>query len=184
MQQSNLGDATPTPTSSQKLFPRYQQPDNYAPQFAEALNGLLSGDMNRAAVDISDSSNNNSIGYGDLNAAHVKSFASSLTSYPQLGIVIKDEPQPVFSEPVSQIDVDPQERLKLERKRYRNRMAASKCRRRKLERIAKLEDKVKILKGENNELSEYLMKLRDDVYYLKKQVMDHVNRGCHIMRYT
>uniref|UniRef100_A0A8C8A482 Transcription factor JunB n=1 Tax=Otus sunia TaxID=257818 RepID=A0A8C8A482_9STRI len=39
------------------------------------------------------------------------------------------------------------------RKRLRNRIAASKCRRRKLERIARLEEKVKALKGQNAELA-------------------------------
>lgn len=60
-----------------------------------------------------------------------------------------------------------QEKIKLERKRQRNRLAASKCRRKKLERIAKLEDKVKQLKNENNELGNVLVKLRESVQVLK-----------------
>lgn len=39
--------------------------------------------------------------------------------------------------------MDDQERKKLERKRQRNRQAASKCRQKKLERIAELEAQVK-----------------------------------------
>merc|ERR1711997_1284314 len=46
------------------------------------------------------------------------------------------------------INMESQEKIKLERKRMRNRMAASKCRKRKLERISQLESKVKDLKGE------------------------------------
>uniref|UniRef100_A0A8V0YFC9 Transcription factor JunB n=1 Tax=Gallus gallus TaxID=9031 RepID=A0A8V0YFC9_CHICK len=53
---------------------------------------------------------------------------------------------------LSPLDAESQERLKAERKRLRNRIAASKCRRRKLERIARLEEKVKALKGQNAEL--------------------------------
>ena len=60
-----------------------------------------------------------------------------------------------------------QEKIKLERKRQRNRLAASKSRRKKLERIAKLEDKVKQLKNENNELGNVLVKLRESVQVLK-----------------
>uniref|UniRef100_A0A669QEG5 Transcription factor JunB n=1 Tax=Phasianus colchicus TaxID=9054 RepID=A0A669QEG5_PHACC len=54
---------------------------------------------------------------------------------------------------LSPLDAESQERLKAERKRLRNRIAASKCRRRKLERIARLEEKVKALKGQNAELA-------------------------------
>lgn len=79
------------------------------------------------------------------------------------------------------IDMADQERIKLERKRLRNRIAASKCRRRKLERISKLEDKVKMLKGENSELSVVVNKLRDQACSLKQQIMDHVKCGCQLM---
>ncbi|OWR48412.1 transcriptional activator of the JUN family [Danaus plexippus plexippus] len=76
--------------------------------------------------------------------------------------------------------MDTQERIKLERKRQRNRVAASKCRRRKLERISKLEEKVKLLKGENVELAQMVVKLKDHVSRLKQQVLEHANSGCHI----
>lgn len=78
------------------------------------------------------------------------------------------------------IDFEDQERLKLERKRMRNRIAASKCRKRKLERISKLEDKVKELKDENADLSGIIFKLREHVCQLKAEVMEHVKNGCKI----
>ncbi|XP_063592536.1 transcription factor Jun-like, partial [Penaeus indicus] len=97
---------------------------------------------------------------------------------------IKEEPQTVpsvsGSPPLSPIDMECQERIKLERKRLRNRIAASKCRRRKLERISRLEEKVKTLKGENMELQAVVNKLRDQVCSLKQEVMEHVNSGCQI----
>lgn len=106
----------------------------------------------------------------------------------QLGLLphtqIKEEPQTVpnvsGSPPLSPIDMESQERIKLERKRLRNRIAASKCRRRKLERIGRLEDKVRCLKGENVELQAVVNKLRDQVCSLKQEVMEHVNSGCQI----
>lgn len=76
--------------------------------------------------------------------------------------------------------MESQERIKLERKRQRNRVAASKCRKRKLERISKLEDKVKILKGENTELGSIVLNLKQNVFQLKQQVIEHVNSGCRI----
>lgn len=79
------------------------------------------------------------------------------------------------------IDMADQERIKLERKRYRNRIAASKCRKRKLEKISQLEDKVKELKGENSKLEAFADRLREQVYSLKQTVLDHVKKGCQIM---
>lgn len=98
--------------------------------------------------------------------------------------VVKDEPQTVpsasSSPPMSPIDMDTQEKIKLERKRQRNRVAASKCRRRKLERISKLEDKVKALKGENADLAVMVVRLKEHVCRLKEQVVEHVRGGCAI----
>lgn len=79
------------------------------------------------------------------------------------------------------IDMESQEKIKLERKRQRNRVAASRCRKRKLEKIAKLEDKVKLLKGENEKLSDVLERLKMNVEDLKSKIMVHVGSGCQIM---
>ncbi|XP_057376420.1 transcription factor Jun-like [Daphnia carinata] len=112
---------------------------------------------------------------------------TSLSPYPTTmhQIPVKEEPRCgtslSSSPPMSPIDMEDQERIKLERKRQRNRIAASKCRRRKLERIAKLEDKVKILKNDNSELGTVVVKLRQQVCGLKEQVMEHINCGCQIM---
>lgn len=103
---------------------------------------------------------------------------------PNLGFIVKEEPQPVpniSSPPVSPVDMEDQERLKLERKRQRNRLAASKCRSRKLERISKLEDKVKLLKTENTDLASLINQLKEQVGVLKVEVMNHCNAGCHMV---
>ncbi|XP_029997417.1 transcription factor jun-B-like isoform X2 [Sphaeramia orbicularis] len=102
---------------------------------------------------------------------------------------LKEEPQTVpdmqssdnGSPPMSPIDLENQERIKAERKRLRNRLAASKCRRRKLERIARLEDKVKVLKTDNAGLSSTASVLREQVAQLKQKVMTHVSSGCQLM---
>nr|XP_020636717.1 transcription factor jun-D [Pogona vitticeps] len=107
---------------------------------------------------------------------------------------LKDEPQIVpevasfggggpgdSSPPLSPIDMDTQERIKAERKRLRNRIAASKCRRRKLERISRLEDKVKSLKSQNTELASTANLLREQVAQLKQKVLSHVNSGCQLL---
>ncbi|XP_070595598.1 transcription factor JunB [Erythrolamprus reginae] len=99
----------------------------------------------------------------------------------------KEEPQTVpdvQSPPVSPINMEDQERIKVERKRLRNRLAATKCRKRKLERIARLEDKVKSLKNENAGLSNTASALRDQVAQLKQKVMNHVNNGCQLLLTT
>lgn len=108
--------------------------------------------------------------------------------HPQRLLALKEEPQTVpdmlssdGSPPMSPIDLETQERIKAERKRLRNRLAATKCRRRKLERIARLEEKVKCLKSDNQGLSNTASVLRDQVAQLKQKVLTHVSSGCQLM---
>ncbi|XP_026169000.1 transcription factor jun-D-like [Mastacembelus armatus] len=114
--------------------------------------------------------------------------AAAALSRLQSAGVVKDEPQTVpdmqsFGEspPLSPIDMDNQERIKAERKKLRNRIAASKCRKRKLERISRLEDKVKTLKTQNTELASTASVLREQVAQLKQKVMNHVSSGCQLL---
>uniref|UniRef100_A0A8D2MNH5 Transcription factor JunB n=1 Tax=Zonotrichia albicollis TaxID=44394 RepID=A0A8D2MNH5_ZONAL len=79
---------------------------------------------------------------------------------------------------LSPLDAESQERLKAERKRLRNRIAASKCRKRKLERISRLEEKVKALKGQNAELAATANLLRAQVTQLQGRVRSHLSSGC------
>ena len=196
IQQNGLGEATPTPNTTQILFPKAvtEEQERYARGFEDALHELHCSDSSQGAnqaVDISNSSSNNSIAtFAEIDPRQVGGFlpiTSTFNTLSPLDVVIKDEPQTVpnmsDSPNLSPIDMENQEIIKLERKRMRNRVAASKCRRRKLERIAKLEEKVKLLKGENNDLSAFVVKLKDEVCQLKGQVLDHVNSGCQIMNY-
>lgn len=83
--------------------------------------------------------------------------------------------------PLPPIDLALQETVKTERKKQRNRVAASKCRKRKLEKEADLEEKVDELKNINSDLHTEVSELRKQVYQLKLQVMKHVHGGCEIM---
>lgn len=123
--------------------------------------------------------------------ASTSSFQPTLPGsalHPQRLLTLKEEPQTVpdllssdGSPPMSPIDLETQERIKAERKRLRNRLAATKCRRRKLERIARLEEKVKVLKNDNAGLSSTASVLRDQVAQLKQKVLTHVSSGCQLM---
>merc|ERR1719283_412222 len=79
---------------------------------------------------------------------------------------------------MSPIDMESQEKIKLERKRLRNRLAASKCRKRKLERISQLDERVAQLKTENADLAAVVKKMKSSVAVLKQEVIEHVNSGC------
>ncbi|XP_061401699.1 transcription factor Jra [Musca vetustissima] len=119
---------------------------------------------------------NANIGTGMSGGSFTYTELDSFNSIP-----IKDEPQHAStSPPVSPIDMETQEKIKLERKRQRNRVAASKCRKRKLERISKLEEKVKMLKGENSDLASIVKSLKEHVAQLKQQVIEHIESGCSI----
>ena len=97
----------------------------------------------------------------------------------------EEEPQTVpclgNTPPLSPINMESQEIIKLERKRARNRVAARKCRTRKLERISRLEDRVTDLKDQNTDLTQSATALREQVMKLKQQIMEHVNSGCQVM---
>ncbi|XP_063150954.1 transcription factor Jun-like [Candoia aspera] len=103
---------------------------------------------------------------------------SAVPPPPPSGLSSGESPPPPSS--LSPLDAESQERLKAERKRLRNRIAASKCRRRKLERIARLEEKVKALKGQNAELAATASLLRAQVTQLQGRVRSHLSSGCHI----
>ncbi|XP_043677236.1 transcription factor AP-1-like [Vespula pensylvanica] len=170
----------PTPTA-QILFPKTvtEAQELYARGFVDALNELHHSDSSQEPGSL------HGVTYTTLEPPGSVQSVGTESSVSQGLMQIKDEPQTVpsvsSSPPMSPIDMENQERIKLERKRQRNRVAASKCRRRKLERISRLEDKVKVLKGENSELSAVVHKLREHVCRLKEQVMDHVHYGCQIM---
>lgn len=77
-------------------------------------------------------------------------------------------------------DMRTQEQLKSERKKARNRIAASKCRQKRLAREASLQEKVTQLKVQHNELQSERVNLKESIAELKKQLSDHLRKGCHI----
>ena len=81
---------------------------------------------------------------------------------------------------INPIDLDAQEQIKHQRKKLRNRLAAQRCRKRKIEREDTLKIKVKELKSKNAELTNLASTLRMQVCDLKQQVMHDVNEGCQV----
>lgn len=193
--------ALPTPTPTSILYPgkATTEQEQFAKGFDEALLSMHEKDNISKMHNNNNNNNNNNNKSINNNAtttiAAISAVSTATTtthntmsggditytdldSYPG---AIKEEPQIVpQSSPVSPIDMENQERIKLERKRLRNRVAASKCRKRKLERISKLEDKVKDLKTQNNELHSIVFSLKQHVIQLKQQVVEHHNSGCTI----
>ncbi|XP_053965827.1 transcription factor Jra [Anastrepha ludens] len=191
-----LSNVMPTPQPG-IIFPSKtstvtSEQEAYVKGFEEALSNLHQSKKSQAAQ----ITNNSSVNVGTTATTTSTSSASvvgtgisggtfTYTNLETFPVAIKDEPQnPGSPAALSPIDMETQEKIKLERKRQRNRVAASKCRKRKLERISKLEDKVKILKGENSELGSVVKTLKDHVAQLKEQVMDHINSGCTISMLT
>lgn len=73
-----------------------------------------------------------------------------------------------------------QEQMKVERKKARNRIAASKCREKRLQREADLQSKVKILKEHNRELNDEVNGLREQISNLKRALLQHMKTGCQV----
>merc|ERR1712110_452035 len=114
------------------------------------------------------------------------SYDSETYQVPE-GVKIKDEPDdhlslsgsdygsegmkspPMNTSGMSPIDMETQEKIKLDRKRQR-----------KLERISQLDDRVAGLKNENADLAAVVKKMKAGVALLKQEVIEHVNSGCDI----
>lgn len=77
-------------------------------------------------------------------------------------------------------DMKTQEQMKVERKKARNRIAASKCRLRRLQREAELQGKVKMLKDHNQELNNEVSELKEQINNLKRALVQHMQGGCHV----
>uniref|UniRef100_A0A671RAV5 Transcription factor JunD n=2 Tax=Sinocyclocheilus anshuiensis TaxID=1608454 RepID=A0A671RAV5_9TELE len=196
------GMVTTTPTS-QFVYPKsVSDEQEFAEGFVKALEDLhkqnqLSGGacvpptLNRLASSTALALPTDLPVYTNLSA-----YGSTTVNYstdtipfpPPSPPALRDEPQTVpdmqsfgDSPPLSPIDMDTQERIKAERKKLRNRIAATKCRKRKLERISRLEDKVKNLKSQNTELASTASVLREQVAQLKQRVMNHVSNGCQLL---
>uniref|UniRef100_A0A3Q3DKK7 Transcription factor Jun n=1 Tax=Hippocampus comes TaxID=109280 RepID=A0A3Q3DKK7_HIPCM len=208
--QSSNGLITTTPTPTQFLCPKNvtDEQEGFAEGFVRALAELHHQHMPGVSVPsappppvasvagvavYSGTMRSDSPVYEDLNTFQPaistpssSSCSSTSSSHLPMLTVLKEEPQtvpemPGETPPLSPIDMESQERIKAERKRMRNRIAASKCRKRKLERISRLEDKVKTLKSQNSELASTANMLREQVAQLKQKVMNHVNSGCQLM---
>ncbi|KAG6930305.1 JunB proto-oncogene, AP-1 transcription factor subunit [Chelydra serpentina] len=208
--QNSNGVITTTPTPGPYFYPRgaTEEQEGFADGFVKALDDLHKMNhilppnvsIGAAAASVASSVYGGALHqepppvYTNLTSYNPGTMTTS-SSYPTANLsylpqthayvqVFKEEPQTVpdvQSPPVSPINMEDQERIKVERKRLRNRLAATKCRKRKLERIARLEDKVKTLKTENAGLSNTASVLRDQVAQLKQKVMNHVNNGCQLL---
>lgn len=77
-------------------------------------------------------------------------------------------------------DMKTQEHMKVERKKARNRIAASKCRLRRLQRESELQGKVKILKDHNQELNSEVTELKEQINSLKRALVQHMQGGCRV----
>ncbi|PIC45487.1 hypothetical protein B9Z55_005487 [Caenorhabditis nigoni] len=78
----------------------------------------------------------------------------------------------------TRMSMDDQEKKKLERKRARNRQAASKCRQKKMDRIKELEDQVLHEKHRGQRLDAELVELNRALANFRQMVERHSNTGC------
>ncbi|KAI9667552.1 MAG: hypothetical protein M1821_000368 [Bathelium mastoideum] len=79
-------------------------------------------------------------------------------------------------------DGNPEEEQKREKFLERNRVAASKCRQRKKEWMGGLEARARELQTQRTHLSAYVASLRDELLYLRDEMLKHNNCGCTKIR--
>ncbi|XP_055355896.1 transcription factor JunD-like [Paramacrobiotus metropolitanus] len=80
---------------------------------------------------------------------------------------------------VDNMDSDEERMHRRARKRERNRLAAARCRQRKLERIDELSGQANKVRDDNEALEKEADNLRRQIAAMKKQVALHVQNGCH-----
>ena len=78
----------------------------------------------------------------------------------------------------SGLDLEEQEKLRLERKRAKNRIAAQKCQQRKIEKISYLENQVSELRKRNKIYETKTEQLRGSIEALKYDIHLHFTKGC------
>ncbi|XP_057310197.1 uncharacterized protein LOC130648175 [Hydractinia symbiolongicarpus] len=113
----------------------------------------------------------------------VKDFSKQDERYFKQALTLLEKEEDLCStNPLDQsyIDLQMQEAIKRERKKLRNRLAASKCRRKKLEREAQLEVRVSQLQKRKEDLILMAQSLRNQVTNLKQEAIEHINAGCQI----
>ena len=77
--------------------------------------------------------------------------------------------------------MDDQEVMKRERKRLRNRIAATKCRQKKIAKIQTFEEQIKDLKRKHEDLLIQKANLKEKTALLKDSVLYHVRKGCNVI---
>lgn len=80
--------------------------------------------------------------------------------------------------PTQPIDMDTIEVEKQDRKRQRNRIAATKCRKRKIERITQLEHEVRELNDQLQKRIKAKRELEIEVDEIRNRLKIHIKQGC------
>jgi hypothetical protein len=186
---NQLRAALPPPPQLQQHLPQpsaapqiVQNPPRVLAPFSNAGSGSELSRPSSGASGSMDSSMDSPYAYNQIHIKEEKDdmeTSSSCSSTRKARRRTTSSPQP-NSSLVYPLNMQDQEKSKLERKRQRNRLAASKCRKRKLERISQLDKKVNELKGENSDLANVVKRLKDAVCNLKQEVLEHVKNGCQI----
>ncbi|KAL1418124.1 hypothetical protein MTO96_036523 [Rhipicephalus appendiculatus] len=100
--------------------------------------------------------------------------AGSLQHNSEQARMMHTVPRPGAEPPLSPMDMREGVRTKLEKKRYRNRIAQAKCRKRKIDRITFLQLEVRKLEMEKAMMESMVNFLRYQVSLLRQQVETHV----------
>uniref|UniRef100_A0A914Z6X5 BZIP domain-containing protein n=1 Tax=Panagrolaimus superbus TaxID=310955 RepID=A0A914Z6X5_9BILA len=107
------------------------------------------------------------------------SCAPSTSSHQQMASY-----QSHLSNNLQELELNEQERRKLERKRARNRMAASKCRQRKIERISQLEGEVQQERQRFQALQNSVSSMEKTLSMLQCELQRHKHSGCVLDKST
>merc|ERR1711997_530362 len=141
-----------------------QQPTSILPSTVAPVGIPTIAISSSAASTVSEQSSTNSRPSSSASG----SYDDSASDYLPTTVVVKQEPDGDNSSSSYNSNVTT------------NRGSTGRGRKRKLEKISNLDEKVSDLKEENGELMGIVKRLKDSICNLKQEVMEHVQHGCQI----
>ena len=161
------------------VYPQTPSVGLVAQTYANMTNPDLS--LKNPQLQIIEAQSNTSSPYSSREDLRSVASASHLGNGSPAGSDIDMYATNVMHEAMAEVpDMMNQERIKSERKKARNRIAAKKCRNSRLQREAELEGTVREMSQKNAYLQDQKSQLVEQINNMKAQLIEHMRNGCPV----
>ena len=161
------------------VYPQTPSVGLVAQTYANMTNPDLS--LKNPQLQIIEAQSNTSSPYSSREDLRSVASASHLGNGSPAGSDVDMYATNVMHEAMAEVpDMMNQERIKSERKKARNRIAAKKCRNSRLQREAELEGTVREMSQKNAYLQDQKSQLVEQINNMKAQLIEHMRNGCPV----